>query len=461
MKIKTPFFCLLSKLGRDERGSILIQFTITIVVIIGMIGLALDGGRFFMLNNDLQALADAAALAAAKQLDGASDALTRADAAARNLNNDVRWWDVAGPKILAGTGGVEFFQTLADIDSSNPTSDPTKANFVKVTTGIWQVAPTFLVAVGAVSKNSTQATAVAGSTFVACNVQPLMLCNPSEPSQFSANPGDLYGFTVTGNTGGYSPGDFSLLDPAGQTHSSAGDIENELAASLPNFCYVNTVSPAQGQKTIDVASGVNVRFDINPTGNPKGIDATPAPNVIKGDDTNKCLNSQNVTSPPQNNPTIDLSGDAMPINVGMTAVGSSSIGGTWNTATANSYWSAHHDSSGWPLIAGVPATRYQVYQMERAGSVAWNGTSAETPAPQCASVPTGDDSRRIISVAIVNCLAQNISGNRNATVMSNTYADFFLTRPVDQSGIVYAEFVRFMTPQSDGTKLHQIIQLYR
>ena len=152
---------LIARLCRDERGSIIIQATLTIVVIMGMIGLALDGGRLFMVNNDLQDLADAAALAGAAKLDGTSGAMERADAAARTLNNNVRWWDVSGPKILPGTSGVQFYETLADLDANSPVTDDKHANYIKVTTGSWQVAPTFLVAVGAVSNNSMHATAVA------------------------------------------------------------------------------------------------------------------------------------------------------------------------------------------------------------------------------------------------------------------------------------------------------------
>jgi len=463
----------LAGLVRDQKGQILIYFSIMMPVMLGLIGLSLEGGRYLMLNSQLQDLADAAALAGAKELDGGADAMCRAKNAAENLLTNDTWWSnvakagvqIQDPPIMV------FYSALKGIPTANPApNDVTisydcvngaNAAFIKVVTVTRAVVPTFLVAVGATSIAQTSATATAGSLYVACNVQPLMLCNPNEPNPFTGNPGDLYGFTVTGNTGGYSPGDFSLLDPAGQTHSSAGDIEKLLAASLPNFCYVDTVSPAQGQKTIDVASGVNVRFDISPTGNPKGIDTTPAPNVIKGDDSNTCLKSQNVTSPPANNATVNQTLDALPGNINMVQVGSSYTGGTMDTIGAGSYWTAHHDNTGWPSINGVPATRYQVYQMERAGPVAWNGTSSETPAPHCASVPTGDDSRRIVSVAIVNCLSQNIQGNSNATAQSNLYADFFLTRPVDKTNVIYAEFVRFVTSQSDGSKLHQIVQLYR
>ena len=39
----------------------------------GMIGLALDGRRCFLVNNDLQGLADAATLAGAARLDGGTN----------------------------------------------------------------------------------------------------------------------------------------------------------------------------------------------------------------------------------------------------------------------------------------------------------------------------------------------------------------------------------------------------
>src|SRR5262245_13796924 len=103
MKMKSGLFGLLFRLRRDERGSILIQATLIVVVIMGMIGLGLDGGRFFMVHNDLQDLADAAALAGANKLNDCfrppgtncpTGARVAADAAARVLGgaNNVRWW---------------------------------------------------------------------------------------------------------------------------------------------------------------------------------------------------------------------------------------------------------------------------------------------------------------------------------------------------------------------------------
>jgi Flp pilus assembly protein TadG len=448
------------KLLRDRSGQALMMITIMLPVMLGFVGLAIEGGRFMMVDSQLQDLADAASLAGAKQLSGETGSIAAAKAAVNNT------WAYKNSPWLANDGSSPSASQIASVHvcadiSSSPCTDTTvdaDAHYVQVTTTQRGVIPAFLIAVGAINTNLTVATATAESQLVACNVQPLMLCNPSEPNEFTANPGDLFGFTATGNTGGYSPGDFSLLDPAGQTHSSAPQIANLLAASNPNFCYVDSVSPAQGQKTIDVASGVNVRFDINPTGNPKNMDQTPAPNVIKGDDTNKCLQSQNISTTGKN-PTLTAA-NAMPLATGMTQIGSSLQGGTFDSGNAGSYWTAHHGATGWP--AG--ATRYSVYSKELDGTYSFaGGTSAEaqSKAPTCTGTAKGSADRRIISVAIVNCLSQNLSGNSNKTVFSSKYADFFLVRPVANDNIIYAEFIRFMKPDSDGSKLKQIVQLVR
>lgn len=470
-----------ARLFTDQSGQILIYFTILLPVMLGLIGLALEGGRFLMLNSQLQDLADAAAIAGAKELNRASDSITRATNAAENvLTNDTWWSNVA----LAGAQIVDppvFCSQLQGVPADNPApSDvcqpdpgvtPLNAAYIKVTTVRRQVTPAFLVAVGA-SASTTSATVTAGSTFVACNVQPLMLCNPNEPNEFTAKPGDLFGFSQTGNTGVYSRGDFNLLDPAGQARSRATHIRNLLAAVNPNFCYIDNVSPAQPQKIQDLADGINVRFDIPPRdGNTTGLDKTPAPNVVKGDLANQdCSHFTQVGN------------GAMPINTDMATVGSTLVGGTWDADRANGYWLYHHFNAAstdaalsfpsWPTAHGTPITRYSMYQNERAGAYPFN-PNTESPAPQCNKVPTGSDIRRIISIAIVNCSAQNVSEFSNKVLMPNEYAQFFLTDPVtatgtdplmttaSSKGIIWAEFVRIVRPSTPGGFLHQIVQLYR
>ena len=305
-KETSRFLSKLVKLVRDEKGQIVIMFTIMVPVIMGVIGLSLEYGRVRLLNSQLQDLADGAALAGAKQLDRKAGAIARAQAAAQALQNPHWWSEIDLPVHIAS---FVFYSELkcvptcaitpndVPLDPNDPALDLV-ARYIRVLTNVGRIFPAFLVAVGAIEQKDTNATATAESTFVACNVQPLMLCNPNEPKCIHATAGDLYGFTATGNTGGYSPGDFNLLDPAGQTHSGAQETKKLLAATNLNFCYVDNVSPAQGQRTQDVADGINVRFDIPPRGNNTGVDTTPAPNVIKGQIPNiQCTNFIRIPTP--------------------------------------------------------------------------------------------------------------------------------------------------------------------
>lgn len=252
---------MLRKLYRDERGQVIIMFTIMVPVILGMIGLALEGGQLMMLHSQMQNLADAAAIAGANELDHASDAITRATAAAdtwSQKNNP--WWSNVALSGVQITDPPIFYSVLkGDIDPSNgkiassdvTTTDPTQARYIKVITVARGVAPAFLVAVGAVQTGFARATATASSTFVACKVQPLMLCNPNDPAPFSASAGDLFGFTVSQKQG-WSPGDFSLLDPVGQTNAGAGDIENLLSDASPPLIKIlrHPRRRAKGQRHI-------------------------------------------------------------------------------------------------------------------------------------------------------------------------------------------------------------------
>ena len=259
MKLKFGSLSMLSnltKLVRDERGHILLMFTIMVPVMLGITGLALEGGRLFMLHSELQNLADAAALAGAKELDGANDAIARATDKARNLLTNDTWWSSIARSGIQILDQPTFYSALAgDTDpvtgrvqaTDVVTTDPTQANYIKVVTVTRDVVPMFLVAVGATTTNGKTATATAGSTFVICNVRPLMLCDPYG-SNFANNVhvGDLFGFTAQGQSS-YTSGDFNLLDPAGQTHSGAQDIAKLLSQSSPNFCFADNVLlvPAQ------------------------------------------------------------------------------------------------------------------------------------------------------------------------------------------------------------------------
>jgi Flp pilus assembly protein TadG len=472
-----------ARLLRDQTGQVMIYFVILLPVMLGLIGLSLEGGRLLMLNSQLQDLADAAALAGAKELDGTDDAIDRATNAAENILSNDTWWSNV---ILAGVQIVDppvFYSALKGAPSDNPaaadvvTTVAKEAAYIKVTTVTRQVLPAFLIAVGAASAAQTSATATAGTTYIACNVQPLMLCNPFEQTggggkEFEAavkdgtvRPGMLFHMKVLNDPGSngsnqsFAPGDFGLLDPPGENSSGANTTRNLLSSQSPNFCYVDSVSPRTGQAVSKTSDGINVRFDIPVNGSTTGLDQSPAPDVVKG------MIPKNASCNGQYN---DLGASARyPLDSSWTNYGNMQLG-NGTMVFPDSYWQYHHGAN-WPsdlLAAGQP-NRYLAYQREL-GMTPMSVPGTENPVPVCnATTSESTAQRRTISVAVIDCLANNVKGNSTTNVRSNAYVDFFITQPslnysnMQGNGEVWGEFVQLITPQSAGGKLHQIVQLYR
>ena len=72
-----------------EKGAIIVTVALTLLFLLGFMAIALDFGRMFVVKDELQTSMDSCALAAAQELDGAGDAITRArnaGIAAGNLN---------------------------------------------------------------------------------------------------------------------------------------------------------------------------------------------------------------------------------------------------------------------------------------------------------------------------------------------------------------------------------------
>ena len=74
----------MQRLIRSQRGAYLVIVSLLLVVLIGFGALALDLGRLFILRSEMQNAADAAALAAARELGREAGAQGRAILAARD-----------------------------------------------------------------------------------------------------------------------------------------------------------------------------------------------------------------------------------------------------------------------------------------------------------------------------------------------------------------------------------------
>src|SRR5215218_1934330 len=235
----------------DQRGATMVLYALVLPVVMGIIGLSLDSGRYTTLNTELQDLADAAAIAGAKELDAGTaspNAIVRAEGRARTLflqRNDPRWAEgtYQGTIIPAGTAGVEFYERNSAGTIGNATTDPAQASYIRVTTDSRSVFSRFVRAVGATGNSSTQATAIAESIHVACNVQPLAMCDPMQPLfgrdlSTAQDRGRMFRLKATGGGASYAPGFFGLLDPPNLTSAGANLIKQNLAESSPNFCYI-------------------------------------------------------------------------------------------------------------------------------------------------------------------------------------------------------------------------------
>ena len=72
-----------------RRGFVLIAMSITMLLLLAVMGLAFDVGRIYIARNEAQVFTDAAAMSAASKLDGTKEGLARARDAVAHL--PMRW----------------------------------------------------------------------------------------------------------------------------------------------------------------------------------------------------------------------------------------------------------------------------------------------------------------------------------------------------------------------------------
>jgi Flp pilus assembly protein TadG len=274
---------------RDERGAVAPTFALSLFALVAAGGIAFDYARLATMDSELQNAADQAALAAATQLDGASDSCARAIGAARDLlkgagdtgqqtgNLSVFANDGGGPKVTipaqttacdaTATDAVRFYTTA---EGTTLATTAAEAKFVEVTVAARIAKFALTPVVGAIKSGAIDATARAGLGSAICKVPPLMICNPNPSLAFNADGKKGWGLMVTGHgndrsgsgnaVSAWAAGDFGFLE-AGTGNNA--DLIKALAFQNPTIeCLqvetgqVNTGNP-QG-----LYDAVNTRFDI-------------------------------------------------------------------------------------------------------------------------------------------------------------------------------------------------------
>lgn len=115
-----------------QHGAFLITFALFMLFLLGFMGIALDFGRLFVVKTELQTAVDSCALAAARELNGQPDAITRAQSAgmvagnANNANLQSASWNGQG-KLTATDTHISFREQ----DYANPTLDGKLARYAE------------------------------------------------------------------------------------------------------------------------------------------------------------------------------------------------------------------------------------------------------------------------------------------------------------------------------------------
>ena len=131
--------------------------------------------------------------------------------------------------------------------------------------------------------------------------------------------------------------------------------------------------------------------------------------------------------------------------------------GYWNTAHPAGTSGAGHAPSGCTTPATV--SRYSVYQYELANGYASDQSGGGEQGAGAFCSATQAASRRILHVAMLNCLSLSVNGNANNVPVA-AFAQLFMTLPIPtKDDVPYAEFVGLDQP-GNGFTFDQV-QLYR
>lgn len=513
------FYQLARRFWRAREGAVAVYVSVVSVVMIGFGALVVDAGRVYTLQTELQNAADAAALAGAAELDRTPTSIIRARAAAKTaFVSNVQTFGSGGENVAIQDSNIRFLTSLppdddTPIPSSAVTTDPTKAQYIEVTPTVREVdfllGPVLSAAFGDesyLSKGEASASAVAGLECAVCKFPPLMVCNPSETNGNIGAPliplkGQLIRLKQGGGTGNWEPGNFGLLDPQFGNQGTA-EIQKSLAAHDPNNCFGTFVDLRTGSTSDPVSTAINTRFDMYETpgfgGNSNNNDDyRPAPNVIKGKYKSGVNYTDYTGSPPASR--------GMPKHPCFAANNCDTLGPSFHpsfapappavkadqTAFWSDYWATHHPTRPFeglydnrsidPNGDGI-VTRLEVYEWETgSGNIPVGDTNGDTNVnaddTTVKSSATGengrpmeyggsaapDPQRRILYVAVINCLEHGPLNGNSEDVPVLAFAKMFLTHPAEGGSdqTLFAEVIGVLEVENDGLVLHDIVQLYR
>jgi Flp pilus assembly protein TadG len=407
---------------------VIVLVAVGIAALILCAALALDVGHTFLNKTRLQNTVDAAALAAAKELDNTGDTTLATAEAMQAFGSNAA---AAGNSELnaAYGGGSGDIQVTIEYSATLPPFTPGSATgpYVRVrATGF--VLPAWLATVSGITEKTVTATAVAGPRTLTvgstvCNIAPMMVCGTPGASPlwgYELNSPQVLKKSTAGGQSQVGPGNFQLIQLGG---SGAAIVRENMAGSF-NTCLAggSTIQTQTGNEAGPVAQGLNTRFGEY-TGPMSGQQSTYPPDVIV-DAQSPSLDAQ----PKNGDPA-----QGYDVYQGTTQITASNIDQLYN---------------------------YQDYKADVANPSTYDYQPVQDGG-------TGAYGRRTLAVPVGDCSGTT---NGQGSVSLLGFACFFLLQPAQQKGndsYVYGQFIQDCEvngtpgPSPVAGSGPNIIQLYR
>lgn len=420
----------------------MVLWAVSLVIFLGLLGMIFDMGRLGTTQAELQSYADSVALAAAAELDGRADALTRARAAAETLITDTQTFGT-GTTLLSGDQDITltFYKPNRtgrfERTGAHVTTTPAAARFVDVQVADRDVPPglgAVFASLSGTEPHFSRTSARAAATFEqeACNVAPVAACLPLDLDTNAAI-GHTLELDATVNLDRMLPGNLSAVTSATQAVEGlgicAGLLGRQLTACLTASRRPETACTGRGGLELavnvdgsDLLNAINTRF-----GETAGIasalvgDAfSGAPNILQG-----TLNGGICEALPERDDA-GLPGDDCLSSGSCSIVGD----GNWQAARTAYVETYYNGEDPFPAIE----TRFDFYQAEIAASGQIGGSAPDDggligglldtvdtvvdglTGQMCAPQASTDTERRLMVIAALDCTNVDVAAGVSAPV---------------------------------------------
>src|SRR6185295_8680698 len=256
---------------KGERGSVVIMAAISMLLLILMVGLCIDIARIYTARAELQNAADAAALTAARELDGSKEGVQTALARASQVANNYGFG-----KGQVTISQIRFAKNLYPdtdyVDAATAAANPTNIRFVRVVTG--SASTEMLFASSALGPTWTEnRQAVAGNSGITpttlCDFFPAAVALKDIPKVGDVIP--LRFNQGTGTEAVLNDKEYIILEVPDINGNGTGETA-ELTAGLQNFCKTlgdnihMTPSSNKNNGPRNSGDGINTRFNVYANG---------------------------------------------------------------------------------------------------------------------------------------------------------------------------------------------------